>query len=1405
MSLALLLYFAIDHEILRTNKNAIVEYAAFGFLVVAGIWGATLSSALGGVLGAPRILQAMASDKIVHKVFAEGVGENNEPRNALLLTGGIALIGIMIGELNQIAEIVAMLYMTAYMFINLTCLFEQWASPDFRPSFKIPLVVPSIGVITTVVLMIQLNLLAAIGAVIIVVLIFFRLARKQLEVGSGDVWNSVWSSIVKIGLKNLQKKSTHKRNWEPNILLFSGNSARRKELIQFSKGIAGQNGMISNFDLIKNESATVLFPKHQQTKVEIDEQDDAIFYRQQECQNIYRGIENIANTYGFSGIDPNTVLMGWGRNTSEPIEFAKMSDYLNQLDHNLLYLDFDEQKGFGEKTTLDIWWTNLEEYCELTLQLSKLMLSSEDWSGIKIRVLFNNLDNSTYDYVERIIQSKCENNRIDAEIVIVNNEIEKRSLYELVLKYSLETDLIFLELPKIESGQEEYFVSTTNDLLNNIGTTLLIRASSHFYEDINLDPALHREYLDIKSQIELDKEAVNFIAKPSSFTEVNQILESFVNRMFDEHHEFSKSIYSSFDENYSAFLSIVRDAMTSEECESKLVTIFEDFRTNRLTSVKNILQANLKEFLANIQTNVSMVPEQVNVQWNEELLKVSNVDSKDVIRGKQKLIKRNGVAPIKLKKSLVHQLEFNYLSSFNKVLNIIGLSGFVINDLISSKLTEGELDKDQLMNELRDRIKKEHQIFLKYSKGHLQKFVQKVVDDVMNPALDELIQTREEEKDGANLKKHLLVLGKYPSVFLYNQQRLVNQLEAICFLDIVKQVSQRSIDRNKKDLFEKLDREGSSLVTGIQGWLSLDKSEFLNASLDMPKVSCLQGFVNGLSLDITEEVERVKDDFELISIKSMNGFEKNQENLAVVDLALRRTLKYAVDKDLISVVSQRVGEWQYQLNSVVDEIYKGLKLKQFQLGSVSSIQDRKEDEEVDFEKKLELLKLRIKDLKVTIDKELEVLLKKLDNVFTLDTLLNKSDYSQTLYLKQKALSNGSKYLKRTQSGLNFIDQKIDDVVIKLRDAVNKTNYDYRTRGLINPQSRLADFVGEVSLDNKIGTEIPYFYQQLFTSRQHAPKKHLKERKIELLHASSAYERWLGGADGLILFTGEVQSGKTFVKQNFINSIDKKVICIDLVQQNLANGLEPIFQKATGNYSDLETIFNELEQGTAVDISDLENFYQLDPSGSSLLEELFGWISRYFGKLLFVVDCNVHFYNFTKKIFNIDDYILSSVLVRPLSTKAIKDVLLSRHYAGGVKFFWNDKHEDDLRPRQLNRLITKISNNVEGNVGSALFAWLGGVMSFEKNTLIMGDFEDDEIQFKMKSEWELILYQILLKKTVNEGELIQIFGSGPVNIKLEIQNLLRSKVVIKDVMGGISLNPFVSFYVVKYLRKQQVIL
>jgi solute carrier family 12 sodium/potassium/chloride transporter 2 len=64
IGLATFLFFTVDSEVLKTDNNILLKLSLFAPAVFAGIWGATLSSALGGVLGGPRILQAMSVDKI---------------------------------------------------------------------------------------------------------------------------------------------------------------------------------------------------------------------------------------------------------------------------------------------------------------------------------------------------------------------------------------------------------------------------------------------------------------------------------------------------------------------------------------------------------------------------------------------------------------------------------------------------------------------------------------------------------------------------------------------------------------------------------------------------------------------------------------------------------------------------------------------------------------------------------------------------------------------------------------------------------------------------------------------------------------------------------------------------------------------------------------------------------------------------------------------------------------------------------------------------------------------------------------------------------------------------------------------------------------------------------------------
>lgn len=137
VALAISFALFVNRDLLISDNNFLMKIAWSSPLVIIGIWGATLSSALGGILGGPRILQAISKDRITPKFFARGQGINNEPRNALLFTFLIAEIGILIGELDMIAAIVTMFYIAAYGFINLAFALEKWASTDFRPSFKI--------------------------------------------------------------------------------------------------------------------------------------------------------------------------------------------------------------------------------------------------------------------------------------------------------------------------------------------------------------------------------------------------------------------------------------------------------------------------------------------------------------------------------------------------------------------------------------------------------------------------------------------------------------------------------------------------------------------------------------------------------------------------------------------------------------------------------------------------------------------------------------------------------------------------------------------------------------------------------------------------------------------------------------------------------------------------------------------------------------------------------------------------------------------------------------------------------------------------------------------------------------------------------------------------------------------
>ena len=133
--------------LIETPYEVLAENALFGagFLVATGVVAATLSSALGSYLGAPRILQALARDHILPVIgfFGDGAPGTGEPRRGLILTGAITGIVLIVSDaagpkaLNAVAAVITMFFLYTYGMINLAAFIEGVSdNPSFRPRFR---------------------------------------------------------------------------------------------------------------------------------------------------------------------------------------------------------------------------------------------------------------------------------------------------------------------------------------------------------------------------------------------------------------------------------------------------------------------------------------------------------------------------------------------------------------------------------------------------------------------------------------------------------------------------------------------------------------------------------------------------------------------------------------------------------------------------------------------------------------------------------------------------------------------------------------------------------------------------------------------------------------------------------------------------------------------------------------------------------------------------------------------------------------------------------------------------------------------------------------------------------------------------------------------------------------------
>ncbi|MEX2466082.1 MAG: Na-K-Cl cotransporter, partial [Gemmatimonadota bacterium] len=181
------------------------------------------------------------------------------------------------------------------------------------------------------------------------------------------------------------------------------------------------------------------------------------FVRVVGAEDPYSGSRDLVKMYGLGSLVPNTVLLGHSSKEKTRRQYCEMIGAFYRGERNVLIMHEREEKPFGDRKRIDVWWGGLKGNGGLMMILAYLLGTSIQWRQAEVRLKMVVPDEAAAVQARRNLVTIIQRIRTNAvpEVLVAAG----RPFGEILTESSSDADLVLMGMaePTDPDSFAEYY------------------------------------------------------------------------------------------------------------------------------------------------------------------------------------------------------------------------------------------------------------------------------------------------------------------------------------------------------------------------------------------------------------------------------------------------------------------------------------------------------------------------------------------------------------------------------------------------------------------------------------------------------------------------------------------------------------------------------------------------------------------------------------------------------------------------------------------------------------------------------------------------------------------------------------------------------------------------------------